>query len=102
MRHRGGQIDVSETLAPHLGLDDLDAALFAHDAPMLHALVLAAVALVVLHRAEDLRAKEAVSLRLERPVIDRLGLLDLAVRPLADFFGRRERNTNRAERERIL
>ena len=75
-----------EALAAHLGLDDLDAALLADDAAVLHALVLAAVALVVLHRAEDLGAEEPVALRLEGPVVDRLGLLDLAVRPLADLL----------------
>src|SRR5262249_9373849 len=97
-----GEVDVPEALTAHLGLNDLDAALLAHDSTVLHALVLAAVALVVLHRAEDLRAEEAVPLRLERAVVDGLGLLDLAVRPLTNLRGRRERNTNRAKRQRIL
>src|SRR5262249_5209855 len=79
-----------------------DPALLAHDSAVLHALVLAAVALVVLHRAEDLRAEQAVALRLEGSIVDRLGLLDLTVRPLANLFGRRERDTNRADRKRIL
>jgi hypothetical protein len=90
VRDRRGQVDVAEALAPHLGLDDLDAALLADDAPVLHALVLAAEALVVLHRPEDLGAEQAVTLRLERPVVDRLGLLHLAVRPLPDLLRRRE------------
>ena len=38
-------------------------ALFADDAPVLHALVLAAQALVVLHRAEDARAETARHVR---------------------------------------
>jgi len=96
------EVDVAEALAAHLGLDDLDAALLADDAAVLHALVLAAVALVVLHRPEDLRAEETITLGLEGPVVDRLGLLDLAVRPLADLLGRRERDADRAERKRIL
>ena len=86
MRDRRGQVDVAEALAAHLGLDDLDAALLADDAAVLHALVLAAVALVVLHRAEDLGAEQAVPLRLERAVVDGLRLLHLAVRPLADLL----------------
>ena len=102
VRDRRGQVDVAEALAAHLGLNDLDAALLADDAAVLHALVLAAVALVVLHRAEDLRAEEAIALRLERAVVDRLRLLDLTVRPLADLLGRRERDADRAERKRIL
>ena len=91
MRDRRGERDVAHALAAHLGLDDLDAALLADDAAVLHALVLAAVALVVLHRPEDLRAEQAIALRLERAVVDRLGLLDLAVRPLADLLRRGER-----------
>ena len=102
VRDRRGQVDVAEALAAHLALDDLDAALLADDPAVLHALVLAAVALVVLHRSEDLRAEEAVPLRLERAVVDGLGLLDLAVRPLADLLRARERDADRAERERIL
>ena len=97
VRDRRGQVDVAEALTAHLGLDDLDAALLAHDPAVLHALVLAAVALVVLHRAEDLGAEEPVALRLEGAVVDGLGLLDLAVRPLADLLGRRERDADRAE-----
>ena len=62
-------------------LDDLDAALLADDAAVLHALVLAAEALEVFDRAEDLGAEETVALRLEGPVVDSLGLLDLTERP---------------------
>ena len=102
VRDRGGQVDVAEALATYLGLDDLDAALLADDAAVLHALVLAAVALVVLHRAKDLGAEEAITFRLERAVVDRFRLLDLAVRPLTDLFRRCQRDTDRAERERIL
>jgi hypothetical protein len=54
---------------------------------VLQALVLAAQALVVLDRAEDLGAEQAVAFRLEGPVVDRLGLLDLAERPRADLLG---------------
>ena len=86
VRDRRGERDVAEALTAHLGLDDLDAALLADDPAVLHALVLAAVALVVLHRPEDLRAEQAVPLRLEGAVVDGLGLLHLAVRPLADLL----------------
>jgi hypothetical protein len=102
VRHRGGQGDVPQALAAHLGLNHLDAALLAHDVTVLHALVLAAVALVVLHRTKDLRAEEPIPLGLERAVVDGLGLLHLAPRPLLDLLRRRERNTNRAKRQRIL
>ncbi len=81
MRHRRGQLDVAHALAAHARQRDLDRALLADDALVLHALVLAAQALVVLDRAEDARAEQAVALRLEGPVVDRFRLFDLAVRP---------------------
>jgi hypothetical protein len=69
---------------------------------VLHALVLAAQALVVLDRPEDLRAEQAIALRLERPIVDGLGLLDLAVRPASDLVRRREANADRDVVERVL
>src|SRR5687768_9315978 len=81
-----GELDVTHALAADLGERHLDAALLADDAAMLQALVLAAKALVVLDRAEDLGAEQAVALGLEGAVVDRLGLLHLAVRPRADLL----------------
>ena len=82
---RGGELDVAHALAAHLRARDLDATALADDALEPDALVLAAVALPVLGRPEDLLAEQAVLLGLERAVVDRLGLLDLAVRPRADL-----------------
>ena len=81
MRDRRGELDMAHALAPDLGERHLDAALLADDALVLHALVLAAQALVILHRAEDARAEQPVALRLEGAIVDRLGLLDLPIRP---------------------
>src|SRR5258707_6554171 len=83
---RAGQLDVAHALAAPLGLGDLDSALVADHAPVLHALVLAAEALPVRDRPEDLRAEEAVPLRLEGAVVDRLRLGHLAVGPAADLL----------------
>jgi hypothetical protein len=77
-------------LSPNLGLDDFDAALLAYDTAMLHALVLAAVALVVLDRSENLGAEEPISLGLESPIVDCLGLLDFTERPFSNRIGRSE------------
>ena len=76
-----GQFDMAHPLAPHLLERHFDAALLADDAAILHALVLAAQALVVLDRAEDAGAEQAVTLGLERAVVDGFRLLDLAVGP---------------------
>ncbi len=87
MAHRRGQLDVPEALATDFGLCHFDTALVADHAAVLHALVLAAQALPVGDGPEDLGAEQAVPLRLEGPVVDRLRLGNLAVRPLLDALG---------------
>ena len=94
---RARELDVAHALAAHLGERHLDAALLADHAAVLEALVLAAQALVILDRTEDLGAEEAVTLGLERAVVDRLRLLHLAVRPRADLLGRSEPDRDRVE-----
>src|SRR3954471_9920575 len=81
---RRGELDMAHALAPDLGQGHLDAALLADDAAILHALVLAAQALVILDRPEDAGAEQPVPLRLEGAVVDGLGLLDFAERPGPD------------------
>src|SRR5262249_38851185 len=73
-----------------LGPGHLDAAALADDALEPDPLVLAAVALPVTGRAEDLLAEEALLLGLERAVVDGLWLLDLTVRPPTGVVGRGE------------
>ena len=76
---RCGQLDVTHAVTAHLGAGDLDAAALADDALEADALVLAAVALPVARRPEDLLAEQAVLLGTQRAVVDRLGLLHLTV-----------------------
>src|SRR6185437_224925 len=81
VRDRGRQLDVAHALAPHARQRHFHRAFLADDALILHPLVLAAQALVVLDRSEDARAEQTVALGLEGAVIDGLRLFDLAVRP---------------------
>ena len=97
-----GEVDVTEPLAANLALDDLNAALLADNAAMLHALVLAADALVVLHGPEDPGTEETVALRLEGTVVDGLRLLHFAMRPLPNALRRGQADLNRTEIEGIL
>ena len=97
VRDRRREVDVAHALAAHLALDHLDAALLADDAAILHALVLAAQALVVLDRPEDPGAEQAVPLGLERAVVDRLGLLDLAIGPRPDLLRAGDRDLDLIE-----
>src|SRR3546814_2858652 len=77
--------------AANLGHRDLDTAFFADDALVFHALILAAQAFIILDRTKDARAEQAVAFGLERAVVDRLGLLDLAERPGPNAFGAGDR-----------
>jgi hypothetical protein len=92
-----GQLDMAHALAANARQRDFHAALFADDALVLHALVLAAQALVVLDRSKNARAEETVTLGLERAVVDGLRLLDLAERPGQNLFRAGERNPDGIE-----
>src|ERR1700684_4212221 len=97
MRDRGRQLDVPHALAAHLRQRHLDAAFLADDAAILHPLVLAAQALVILDRPEDAGAEKPVPLRLECAVVDRLGLLDLTEGPGTDALRARDRDLDLIE-----
>ena len=87
MRHRRGQANVAHPLTAHLAARHLGAAAVAHDALVTDPLVLAAGALKILHRAKDALTEQPVHLWLQRPVVNRLRLRDLAVRPRQDLGG---------------
>ena len=89
-----GQFDVAHAVAADARDRDLDAAAVADDALVLDALVLAAGALPVAGRAEDLLAEEAVALGAVRAVVDRLRIADFTVAPGADDVGGRERDAD--------
>src|SRR5260370_27821670 len=81
MCHRHRELDVAHPLAAHLGECHLHAAAVADHPAVADALVLAAVALPVLHGAENALAEQPVALRLEGAVVDSLRLRDLAPPP---------------------
>src|SRR5262245_25762172 len=81
MRNRGGQLDMAHAVAAHLGERHLYAAFLTNNAAILHALVLAAQAFIILDRSENPSAKQPVALGLECPVVDRLWFFDLAIGP---------------------
>src|SRR5690606_5649832 len=97
VRDRRGELDMAHALAADLGHRDFDAAFFADDALVFHALILAAQAFIILDRTEDARAEQAVTLGLERAVVDRFGLLDLAERPRTDTLGARDADLDHVE-----
>ena len=97
VRDRRRELDMAHALAPHARQRHFDRALLADDALVLHALVLAAQALVVLDRPEDARAEQPVALGLEGAVIDGLRLFDLAVGPGQNLVRARDRNPDLVE-----
>src|SRR6185312_2950194 len=88
---------MAHALAPDARKRHLDRTLFADDALVLHPLVLAAQAFVVLDRSKNTRAEQTIPLRLERAVVDRLGLFDFAVGPGQNLFRARDRNPDLVE-----
>jgi len=88
---------MTHSLAAHLRLRDLDAALLANNTAMLESLVLAAQALVIFDRAKDLCAEKSVPLGLKGPIVNRLRLLNLAVRPGSDHVRRSQADPDRIE-----
>ena len=90
------------TLASNLGLNNFNTALLAHDATMTKTLVLTADALIVLNRTEDLSAKQPITFRLKRSVVNRLRLGDLAKRPATDLVWASQRDLKRIELDWVL
>src|SRR5262249_4956072 len=88
------ELDMAHAVAPYFLHGHFDAAFLADDALVLHALVLAAQALIVLHRPENARAEQSVALRLEGAIVDGLRLFNFAVRPPQDLIRARKRNAN--------
>ena len=94
---RARELDVAHPLTADLRAGHLDAALVADDALVADPLVLPAVALPVLGRTEDALVEQTVLLGLERPVVDRLGLGHLTLRPLPDLVRAGERDADGVE-----
>jgi hypothetical protein len=69
---------------------------------MFHAFVFTTIALVVFCGPKYLGTEQAITLRLESPVINGLRLLDLSIGPFPDFLRRGQRDTNRVETQRIF
>ena len=100
--NRGCQCNVAHSFPSHFGLNHFDATFFTDDSPMFHAFVLTTVALVVFCGPKYLGTEQAITLRLESPVINGLRLLDLSIGPFPDFLRRGQRDTNRVETQRIF
>jgi hypothetical protein len=79
VRDDRGELDMTHALATNLRQRYLDTALLTNHAAVLKTLVLAAQTFVVLDRSENLRAEEPIAFRLERTIVDGLGLLHFAV-----------------------
>ena len=78
MRNGRGKLNVAHAFAAHLGFCDFNPAAVADNALVADTLIFSAVAFPVLCRPEYPFAVKPVFLRLQCPVIDGFGLLDLA------------------------
>ncbi|MNK62339.1 hypothetical protein D3C87_815130 [compost metagenome] len=92
-----GQFDVRHALTTNFCQRDFNAALLADHTTVLQALVLTAQALVILYRAKDLGAEQAVTLRFERTVVDGFRLFNFTERPRTDHLRRCQSDTDGVE-----
>jgi hypothetical protein len=95
--NRARQIDVRHALTTDLRLCNFNATLFANNATMLQALVLATQALVVFDRAKNLGTEQTVAFWFESTVVNRFRLFDFAEGPRPNHVRRRQTDTNRIE-----
>src|ERR1700730_17687556 len=86
---------MAHALAAHPAVGDLDPAAVADHPLVLHPAILAAGALPVLLGSEDALAEQAILLGPIRPIVNRLGLLDLAERPAANVKCRIQADAHR-------
>jgi len=93
---------MAESFAPDLGLDDFNTALLTDHATVFHTLVLAAVTLVILNRAENLGTEQAIPFGLKCPVVNGLRFLHLSMGPVPDLARRSERNSYGIETQWFL
>src|SRR5205085_3211273 len=102
MRHGRGKFDVSHAVAADLLHGHFNAALLTDDALVFHALVLAAQALIVLHRAKDPGTEKTITLGFEGTVIDGFGFFYLAMRPTQDLIRARKGDSDPVESRGFL
>src|SRR5581483_9186512 len=86
------QFDVAHAFATDARESHFHAAAVANDATVLDAFIFSAGAFPVLHRAENAFAEQAAFFRLERAIIDGLGVFDFTLGPGPDGFGRGDRD----------
>ncbi len=87
MASRHGEFNMPHAFATNASERHFHAATVANDAAMFDALVFSAGTFPILHRTENAFAEQAAFFRLERAVIDRLGILDFAFAPRTDASG---------------
>src|SRR5262245_34247838 len=89
-----GQFNVAKPFASNFRKRDFNTAFVADDAAVLHPFVLAAQAFPVRYGSENTSAEQTIFLRLERSIVDGLGLGYFAMRPRANLFWRGQTDPN--------
>ena len=88
------KVDMTHALTANAGKCNFNTAFLADNAFVFHALIFAAQAFVVFDRAKDTRTEQAVTLRLERTIVDGFRLFDFTERPDIIRSGAGNRNPN--------
>src|SRR5574343_248710 len=92
MYYRHHQFDVAHTLTTYFFLCYFHTATVAHDAFITDTLVLSAGTLIILHRSENTLAKQTITLRLVRTIVDGFGFQHFAIATLQNRIGRGQTN----------
>ena len=71
MSDRTSKLDVTHTLTTYFRKRHFDTTFFADHTTMLESLILTAKTLIVLVRTKNLGTEKAITLRLERTIVDR-------------------------------
>src|SRR5205807_367956 len=88
------QLNMAQALTTNIGQRDFNAALVADNAPMLHALVLAAQALPVCDGTKDAGAEQPIALRFKGAIVDGFRLGYFPMRPATDLLRRSQADSN--------
>jgi hypothetical protein len=97
MSDRAGQLDMPHAFTAHLCEGDFNTTLFTNNATMFQTLVFTTQALVIVDRAKDFGAKEAITLWLEGTIVYGLWFFYFAIGPGTDHIRRCQANTDGIE-----
>ena len=91
------KFDMSHTRAAHFTYSHFYTTLLTHHSLVAHLFILTAQTLIIFDRTKNFCAKESITLRFERTIVDGLRLFYLSMRPTENFFWTSKTKLNRLD-----